>query len=284
MLNLRVRRKWKNAIMLGLCSLLAFFIFTVLAWILIHLFHKGMHGLSWHSLSHMTQSPNSQGGLLNAIIGSLVMTISALIIGSPIGVMIGLYLAEFHKRGLFSNSIRFIIDILLGTPGIILGLYIYTIFVLPYGHFSAWAGALALAMIVIPMIAKITESVYLLVPNVLKESILSLGAHPWRLYFHIIMKVIHLSLLTGLLLVFSRIMGEAAPLIFTALSNQFWSLNMNQPMASLPILIFNYAMSPYANWQELAWNAAFLMTLFVLSINILSRYLIQIASKSQTRG
>jgi phosphate transport system permease protein len=254
---------------------IAGFIISILFCILCYLFTVGVKGLNWHVLTTMTQPAGMDGGLLNAMVGSLILSFVALLIGGPIGVFIGLYLGEYNLKGRLASLLRYVIDILLGAPSIIFGIFIYSLYVVHVGHFSGWAGSLALAMLVVPITAKTTESIYTLVPSLLKESILALGAPRWRLCSFVIARVIRGSVLTALLLSLSRIIGEAAPLLFTALSNQFWNLDMDRPMSNLPMLIYNYAMSPYADWQQLAWTAALLITMLVLTINLICRFLIK---------
>lgn len=277
---LNIKRKLTNLLLLGLSSMVAALILGTLIWILCYLFKAGVHGLDWKIFTTMTKSAGHHGGLLNPIVGSLMLSSTALLIGGPIGLFAGIYLAEYNNQGYFSRILRCVIDILLGAPSIIFGIFIYSLFVIHVGHFSGWAGAAALALIVIPIIAKTTESIYLLVPSILKESILALGAPRWKLVLFLMLRVIKGAIITGFLLSFARIIGEAAPLLFTALSNQFWTVDMNRPMSNLPMLIFNYAMSPYPEWQQLAWTAALLITLIVLSINLICRYWIKDAVKT----
>lgn len=272
---LNLKRQITNSLLLGLSTLVAIGILMTLFWILCYLTKIGIKGLNWHALTSMTKSAGQGGGLLNAIVGSLMMSFTAIIFGGPIGLMAGIYLAEFQNQGGFARALRCVIDILLGAPSIIFGLFIYGLIVIHVRHFSGWAGAAALALIVMPIVAKSTESIYVLVPSMLKESILALGAPRWKLIVFLLIRVVKGAILTGFLLSFARIIGEAAPLLFTALSNQFWNIDMNRPMSNLPMLIFNYAMSPYPDWQQLAWTAALLITLLVLTINLICRYWIR---------
>jgi phosphate transport system permease protein len=272
---LAFKRKIINSCAMICFSLLAFATFAILIWILCYLIEMGGTQLKWSTLTTVTSSPGQSGGLLNAIIGSFMMSMFSIFLGGPLGILLGIYLCEYPQYLFLSKFLRYIIDILLGAPAIIFGLFIYSLIVIPMGHFSGWAGTLALTLIVIPYTAKTTESIYLLIPNLLKESVLALGASHFHMIQFMILKIIRSSIVTGLLLSFSRILGEAAPLIFTSLNNQFLNFNMNKPMGNLPLLIFNYSMSPYEDWHHLAWNAALLIACIVLFMNILSRYLIK---------
>jgi phosphate transport system permease protein len=273
---LAFKRKIINACAMMSFSLLAFVAFAILIWILCYLIEMGSSQFKWSTLTSVTSSPGHSGGLLNALIGSCMMSMFAVLLGGPVGVVLSIFLCEYPQHRFLSKCLRYIIDILLGAPAIIFGLFIYSMIVIPMGHFSGWAGTLALTLIVIPFTAKTTESIYLLIPNVLRESVFALGASHFRMIQFIIFKIIRSSIITGLLLSFSRIIGEAAPLIFTSLNNQFLNLNMNKPMGNLPLLIFNYSMSAYEDWHHLAWNAALLIASFVLIMNIICRYLIKI--------
>jgi phosphate transport system permease protein len=213
------------------------------------------------------------GGLLNAIVGSLIITGTAVLIGTPVGILAGTYLAEFGGNGWLAETIRFINDILLSAPSIVIGLFIYTIVVFHMGHFSGWAGSLALAIIVIPVVVRTTENMLRLVPDNLREAAAALGAPQWKMVVLICYRAALAGIVTGVLLALARVAGETAPLLFTALSSQFWSTDLNQPMANLPVVIFQFALSPYENWQNLAWAGALLITLSVLAINIIARVL-----------
>ncbi|NBX84471.1 MAG: phosphate ABC transporter permease PstA [Gammaproteobacteria bacterium] len=272
---LAFKRKIINTCAMVCFSLLALATFSILIWILCYLINMGGAEFKWTTLTSVTSSPGQSGGLLNAIIGSFMMSTCAVILGGPLGILLSIYLCEYRQQQQLSKFLRYIIDILLGAPAIIFGLFIYSLIVIPMGHFSGWAGTLALTLIVIPYTAKTTESIYALIPNLLKESVLALGASHFHMIQFMIFKIIRSSIVTGLLLSFSRILGEAAPLIFTSLNNQFLSLNMNKPMGNLPLLIFNYAMSPYEDWHHLAWHAALLIAIIVLIMNILCRYLMK---------
>ena len=245
----------------------------VLGWILFTLLHKGVDGINWATFSRMTPPPGSSGGLLNAIVGSLLMTLGAVAVGTPIGILAGTYLAEFGQRGWLAPVTRFVNDILLSAPSIVIGLFIYELVVVRMRHFSGWAGAAALALIVIPVVVRTTENMLRLVPNTLREASAALGAPQWKIVSFVTLKASQAGILTGVLLAVARISGETAPLLFTALNNQFWSLNMNNPMANLPVAIFQMAMSPYDDWHHLAWAGALLITFAVLGLSILARSL-----------
>jgi len=244
-----------------------------LFWILWETVHLGLGGLTLSTLTQMTPGPNEDGGLANAIYGSLLMVGLATFVGTPVGVMAGIYLAEFDSKGWLANVTRFVNDILLSAPSIVIGLFVYAIAVNPFHSFSALAGVLALALIVIPVVIRTTENMLQLVPPGLREAAYALGAPKWKVILSITLKAARTGVITGILLAVARIAGETAPLLFTALSNQFWTSSLNQPMASLPVTIFKFAMSPYENWQKLAWAGVFLITLAVLALNILARVL-----------
>ena len=253
-------------------SAMAFGLFW-LFWILIETVRLGIGGLSYATLTEMTPPPNEEGGLANAIYGSALMVGSATLVGTPIGVMAGIYLAEFDRTGWLANVTRFVNDILLSAPSIVIGLFVYAIAVNPFKTFSAAAGVLALALIVIPVVIRTTENMLQLVPAGLREAAYALGAPKWKVILSITLKAARAGVITGVLLAVARIAGETAPLLFTALSNQFWTSSLGQPMASLPVTIFKFAMSPYENWQKLAWAGVFLITLAVLLLNIAARIL-----------
>jgi phosphate transport system permease protein len=244
-----------------------------LAWILITLFKAGIGGISLAVFTQMTPPPGSSGGLLNPILGSLMMTTLGTLIGTPVGIMAGIYLAEYGQRGWLAPATRFINDILLSAPSIVIGLFIYALYVAQVGHFAGWAGALALSLIVIPVVIRTTENMLILVPNSLREAAAALGAPQWKIVLQVTLRASRAGVITGILLAVARISGETAPLLFTALNNQFFSANMNAPMANLPVVIFQFAMSPYEDWQKLAWAGALLITLTVLGLNILARVL-----------
>ena len=268
------RRKLVNAIALTLSlGAMAFGLFWLI-WILAETFRLGVGGLTFSIFSEMTPPPQAEtGGLANAIYGSLLMVGAATLLGTPIGVMAGIYLAEYGQKGWLGSTTRFINDILLSAPSIVVGLFIYAVVVAPMKTFSGYAGVLALALIVIPVVIRQTENMLLLVPNALREAAYALGTPKWKLISSITLKAVRAGVITGILLAVARISGETAPLLFTALSNQFWVSGLSEPMASLPVTIFKFAMSPYENWQKLAWAGVFLITLGVLALNILARVL-----------
>jgi phosphate transport system permease protein len=249
-----------------------------LFWILAILFMNGVAALSPALFTQMTPPPGSAGGLLNAIYGSLLIVGTATLVSTPVGILAGIYLAEYGRSGWFAEATRFINDILLSAPSIILGLFIYTIYVVSIGHFSGWAGSMALALIAIPVVVRTTENMLRLVPNSLREAAVALGAPMWKVILMVTLKAVRGGVMTGVLLAVARISGETAPLLFTALNNQFWSADMNAPMANLPVVIFQFAMSPFDDWKTLAWAAALLITLTVLALNILARTVFRQAS------
>lgn len=271
MMPIYTRRRIVNAINLIFSVLAMGFGLFWLFWILFTLFNKGLGGMSMALFTQMTPAPDDAGGLLNAIVGSLMMVVVATLIGTPIGIMAGTYLAEFGQRGWLAPATRFINDILLSAPSIVIGLFIYTVYVAKVGHFSGWAGALALSLIVIPVVVRTTEDMLRLVPDSLREAAAALGAPHWKVVTLVTWRASRAGMLTGILLAVARISGETAPLLFTALNNQFWSADMNRPLANLPVVIFQFAMSPYEYWQELAWSGALLITLSVLGLNIAAR-------------
>jgi phosphate transport system permease protein len=242
-----------------------------LFWIVAVLVQNGYSALSPALFTKMTPPPGSSGGLLNAIVGSLLIVGAATFISTPIGILAGIYLAEFGRDGWLARATRFINDILLSAPSIILGLFVYTIVVLPSQHFSGWAGSLALALIAIPVVVRTTENMLRLVPSSMREAAVALGAPMWKVIVMVTLKAARGGVITGILLAIARMSGETAPLMFTALNNQFWSADMNGPMANLPVVIFQFAMSPFDDWKALAWAAALLITLAVLGLNILAR-------------
>jgi len=235
------------------------------------LLYEGFSGLSLKVFTEMTPPPGTDGGLLNPIVGSLILTALAVLIGTPIGILAGTYLAEYGRHDKLSSVVRFINDILLSAPSIVIGLFIYEIMVAPMGHFSGLAGAVALAVIVIPVVLRTTEDMLTLVPDTLREAAASIGLPRSRMITRIAYRAASAGMLTGVLLAVARISGETAPLLFTALNNQFWSLNLNAPMASLPAVIFQFALSPYADWQKLAWTGALIITMAVLTLSIVAR-------------
>ena len=242
-----------------------------LLWILATLFSNGFAALSSTLFTQMTPPPGSAGGLLNAIYGSALIVLTATLVSTPIGILAGIYLAEYGRNGAFAEATRFVNDILLSAPSIVLGLFVYTVYVLQVGHFSGWSGSVALALIAIPVVVRTTENMLRLVPSSLREAAVALGAPMWKVILMVTLKAVRGGVITGVLLAVARMSGETAPLLFTALNNQFWSTDMNAPMANLPVVIFQFAMSPFDDWKTLAWAAALLITLAVLVLNILAR-------------
>lgn len=267
------RRRRFNRVMLTLSGATVVFGLFWLCWIILTLLVKGGGALSWTLLTEVTPPPGQSGGLLNAIIGSVMMAAVATIVGTPIGVMAGTYLAEYGQRGWLAPTTRFLNDVLLSAPSIVIGLFIYAVYVAQVGHYSGWAGAFALAILVIPVVVRATDNMLLLVPNSLREAAAALGCPQWRIVMFISYRAARSGIVTGVLLAVARISGETAPLLFTALSNQFMSMNMNAPMANLPVVIFQYAASPFEDWNRLAWAGAVMITLLVLGINIIARTL-----------
>lgn len=265
------RRKRVNQIALGLSlSAMAFGVFWLI-WILWETITLGIGGLSVALFSQMTPPPNEVGGLANAIFGSFVMVALATCVGTPIGVMAGVYLAEYDRRSWLAGTTRFVNDILLSAPSIVIGLFVYAVVVAKFKSFSAYAGIVALALIVIPVVIRTTENMLTLVPSALREAAYALGTPKWKVISSITLRAARAGVITGVLLAVARIAGETAPLLFTALNNQFWNSDLSKPMASLPVTIFKFAMSPYENWQQLAWAGVFLITMAVLGLNILAR-------------
>ncbi len=266
-------RRRTNVLFLGLSVAAAALGLLALVFILAALFWNGFAGLSLSVFTEMTPPPGSSGGLLNAIYGSVVMTLLGLLIGAPIGLLAGTYMAEYGRYARLTFVVRFINDILLSAPSIIIGLFVSEILVLPFHHFSGLAGSVALAILVIPIVARTTEDMLLLVPNPLREASSALGLPRAYMIMRVAYKAARAGLITGLLLAFARISGETAPLLFTALNNQFWNTDLRQPTASLPAVIFQYALSPYKEWQQLAWTGALLITLTVLLLSIVARWI-----------
>ena len=266
-------RKRRNGIAKGLALAATAFGLGWLVLILGVLLYNGVGGLSLSVFTENTPPPGSDGGLLNAIIGSIVMTILAVVIGTPIGLFAGTYMAEYGRHDKLTSVVRFINDILLSAPSIVVGLFVYQIMVAPMGHFSGWAGAVALAVIVIPVVVRTTEDMLTLVPDTLREAAASIGLPRAHMIMRIAYRAARAGIVTGILLAVARVSGETAPLLFTALNNQFFSWNMNAPMPSLPVVIFQFALSPYEEWQRLAWTGALLITITVLALSILARSL-----------
>ena len=271
MMTLSSKRKLTNQIALTLSLAAMLFGLFWLVWILFTTLSLGISGLSLTLFTQMTPAPGNEGGLANAIVGSLIMVGMATLIGTPIGILAGVFLAEYGAGSWLANATRFINDILLSAPSIVIGLFVYAIFVAQVGHYSAYAGILALSLIVVPVVLRTTENMLALVPNSLREAAFALGAQHYQVITLVTLKASKAGIITGILLSVARIAGETAPLLFTALSNQFWSLNLNQPMANLPVTIFKFAMSPFSDWQQLAWAGVFLITLGVLALNIIAR-------------
>ena len=266
------RRKLVNLIALTLSLGAMLFGLVWLIWILFDVFYLGFAGLSWQLFTESTPPPNVEGGgLANAIVGSLIMVLLGTLVGTPIGIFAGIYLAEYGRTGWLGAVTRFINDILLSAPSIVIGLFIYAVVVAQTKNFSAYAGVLALALIVIPVVIRTTENMLQLIPNALREAAYALGSPKWVVIRSVTLKAARAGVVTGVLLALARIAGETAPLLFTALSNQFFTWNLNEPMANLPVTIFKFAMSPFKNWQEMAWAGVFLITMGVLALNIAAR-------------
>ena len=273
------RRVWVNRFNLVMSLATMAFGMVFLLWILFTLLSKGMAAFGPALFSQMTPPPGSDGGLANAIFGSMMIVGSAIFIATPVGIMAGIYLAEIGRDNRVAKVTRFINDILLSAPSIVIGLFVYTLIVANVKHYSGWAGAVALAIIAVPVVVRTTETMLLLVPNSMREAAVALGAPQWRVVLMVTLKSVKGGVVTGVLLALARISGETAPLLFTSLNNQFWSSDMNAPMANLPVAIYQFAMSPYEEWQRLAWAGALLITLTVLVLNIIARTLFR--QKSQ---
>ncbi|MGB3067957.1 MAG: phosphate ABC transporter permease PstA [Ottowia sp.] len=267
------RRKLVNKIALSLSFAAMLFGLFWLAWILWETLSSGLGGINLATFSQATPPPNTEGGLINAIYGSLMMVGVATLVGTPIGILAGIYLAEYSRGNLLGSVTRFVNDILLSAPSIVIGLFVFEAAVRPFGGFSGWAGSVALALIVIPVVIRTTENMLNLIPPGLREAAYALGTPKWKVILSITLRAARAGVTTGILLAVARIAGETAPLLFTALSNQFWSADLSSPMASLPVVIYQFAMSPYENWQHLAWAGVFLITIAVLGLNVLARSL-----------
>ena len=267
------KRKRLNQLALTLSMAAMLFGVFWLIWILWETIRLGLGGMSVALFSQMTPPPNEEGGIANAIFGSLMMVALATFVGTPIGVMAGVYLAEYDKKGWLASATRFVNDILLSAPSIVIGLFVYTVVVVRFRSFSGMAGVVALALIVIPVVIRTTENMLVLVPASLREAAYALGTPKWKVIIMVTLRAARAGVITGVLLAVARIAGETAPLLFTALNNQFWNADMSKPMASLPVTIFKFAMSPYENWQHLAWAGVFLITVGVLALNIIARTL-----------
>lgn len=267
------RRKRVNQIALVLSLAAMSFGLFWLFWILWETIRLGVGGLALATFTEMTPAPNEAGGIANALYGSFLMVLLATFVGTPVGIMAGIYLAEYNTKGALASVTRFVNDILLSAPSIVIGLFVYAVVVSRFHSFSGWAGVLALALIVIPVVIRTTENMLQLVPPGLREAAYALGAPKWKVITSITLRAARSGVVTGILLAVARIAGETAPLLFTALNNQFWTSDLSKPMASLPVTIFKFAMSPYENWQQLAWAGVFLITVAVLGLNILARVL-----------
>jgi len=272
--NLYRHRRIKNGIALALSFAATAFGLFWLAWILWTAFSNGVASMNLALFTQMTPPPGSDGGLLNAFFGSAIMSLLAIVIGAPIGIAAGTYLAEYARQHAIGQTIRFVNDILLSAPSIVLGLFVYTLVVATTGHFSGIAGALALALIVLPVVVRTTDEMLQLVPSAMREAALSLGVPQWKMTMQVLYRSAAPGILTGVLLALARISGETAPLLFTALNNQYWNADLGKPMASVPVVIFQYAMSPYDSWHSLAWAGAFVVTIFVLLLSLVSRAVI----------
>jgi len=268
------RRRLRNAVALTLSLVATVFGLFWLVWILWTALYNGLAAMNLALFTQMTPAPGESGGLLNAFFGSLTMSLLAIAVGAPIGIAAGTYLAEYARKRAVGEIIRFVNDILLSAPSIVLGLFVYTIVVRTMGHFSAIAGMLALALIVIPVVVRTTDEMLQLVPSAMREAALSLGIPQWKTTFQVLYRSAAPGIVTGVLLALARISGETAPLLFTALNNQYWNADLTKPMASIPVVIFQYAMSPYDSWHSLAWAGAFMVTVFVLLLSLVSRALI----------
>ena len=273
--RLGASRKRADIIIRTLCIAATEIGLVLLASILITLFYRGFEALSLRVFTHNTAPPGSEGGLLNAIVGSLIQSLIGTAIGTPIGMLVGTYLAEYAKDSWLGNAVRFVSDILLSAPSILIGLFVYQILVLPFGGFSGWAGIAALAIIVIPIVVRTTEDMLQLIPNTLREAVMGLGAPKWKMIVLVCWRSAIAGILTGILLAVARVAGETAPLLFTSLGNNAWSTDLSKPMASLPVTIYSFAGSPFEDWIALAWAGALLITLSVLCLNILARTLLR---------
>jgi phosphate transport system permease protein len=273
-MNLYSRRVWVNRVGIVLSMLAMSFGLIALMWILWTLFYNGFAALSWDLFTQDTPAPGSEGGgLRNAIIGSLLIVGVTTLVSTPIGILAGIYLAEFGATSRFAAMTRFVTDIMLSAPSIVIGLFVYALMVATLGGFSGWAGSVALSLIAIPVVVRTTENMLLLVPSSLREAAFAVGAPRWQVSLKVTLRAVKSGVVTGVLLAVARVTGETAPLLFTALNNQFYSTDMSQPMGNLPVVIFQFAMSPYDNWVNLAWGGALLIALVVLGINVIARVL-----------
>ncbi|WP_287955635.1 phosphate ABC transporter permease PstA [Achromobacter sp.] len=270
-LRLQRVRAARNLVSVALSMAATLFGLFWLIWILWTTVTKGLGALKWDLFIKMTPPPGADGGLANALFGSLIMSVVAILLGTPIGIAAGTYLAEYVNRHRIGAMIRFVNDILLSAPSIVLGLFVYELVVRQTGHFSGWAGAIALAFIVLPVVVRTTDEMLQLVPSQMREAALALGVPQWKVTIQVLFRAALPGITTGVLLALARISGETAPLLFTALNNQYWNADLSAPMASVPAVIFQYAMSPYESWHALAWAGAFVVTMFVLLLSLLSR-------------
>jgi phosphate transport system permease protein len=273
--RLGAKRKRADIIIRTLCILATVLGLVLLASILATLFSRGIEAMSLRVFTHVTAPPGSEGGLLNAIVGSLIQSLLGTAIGTPIGMLVGTYLAEYAKDSWLGNAVRFVSDILLSAPSILIGLFVYQILVLPFGGFSGWAGVAALAIIVIPIVVRTTEDMLQLIPNTLREAVMGLGAPKWKMITLICWRSAIAGIVTGVLLAVARVAGETAPLLFTSLGNNAWSTDLSKPMSSLPVTIYSFAGSPFEDWIALAWAGALIITLGVLALNIVARTLLR---------
>ncbi len=269
------RRKRADLIVRSLCVVATLIGLAFLASILLTLTYRGFEAMSVRVFTHVTAPPGSEGGLLNAIVGSLIQAALGTAVGTPIGMLVGTYLAEYARGSRLGNAVRFVSDILLSAPSILVGLFVYQILVLPFGGFSGWAGVAALAIIVIPVVVRTTEDMLTLIPNTLREAVIGLGAPKWKMIVLVCWKSAMSGIITGILLAVARVAGETAPLLFTSLGNNAWSTDLTKPMSSLPVTIYSFAGSPFEDWIALAWAGALLITLGVLGLNILARTLLR---------
>jgi phosphate transport system permease protein len=274
-MNLYTRRRLINGFNLTISVIATIFGLFWLTWLLWTLISNGLEWLSFDVFTKITPPPGSAGGLINAIVGSLIMTAIGVIIGTPVGILAGTYLSEFARTSKFAAVVRFVNDILLSAPSIIVGVFIYEVVVISMGHFSAWAGGLALSLIMLPVVVRTTEDMLRLIPDSLREAAAALGTPQWKVVTMIVYRAARAGIITGVMLGLARISGETAPLLFTALNNQFWSTDLNNPIANLPVVIFQFAMSPYEDWHHLAWAGALLITITILLLNILARTMLR---------
>ncbi len=275
------RRKFVNGLSTTLSGIAVAMGVAGLVWILATLFIKGLPAMNWAFFTESTPAPGSEGGgMANAIVGSLLIVGLTTLVSTPIGILAGIYLAEFGDRSKVASVTRFVTDIMLSAPSIVIGLFVYALFVTTTKHFSGWTGSVALSLIAVPVVVRTTENMLKLVPGSLREAAFALGMPRWRVSLDVCLRAVQGGVITGILLAVARIAGETAPLLFTALNNQFFTWNMNEPMANLPVTIFNFAMSPYENWQNLAWGASALIAILVLLLNVLARVVFQSRSKS----